>query len=83
MRRPALTTRERVAKQHRNMAPMIIEHSKRKALDDLESPSANKRIKNSHATAPETERRPLKVVPFPEKVCESGKQNMTRVGYAH
>ncbi|KAA6415320.1 MAG: histone acetyltransferase [Lasallia pustulata] len=67
MRRPALTTREPAAKRHSNMAPMVVEHSKRKALDDPDSPSANKRIKNAHTTSPETERKPLKVVPFPEK----------------
>lgn len=87
MTRAALTTREPAAKQHTNMAPMIIERksschvpstrrhtdlfadSKRKALDDPGSPSANKRIKNSHPAATEAERKPLKVVPFPEKVC--------------
>ena len=41
---------------------------KRKAAEEPDVPSANKRFKESHSHSPDTEKRPVKVVPFPEKV---------------
>ncbi|KAI4131918.1 MAG: hypothetical protein LQ338_001000 [Usnochroma carphineum] len=49
------------------MAPMILDNAKRKATDPLDDPAASKRIKNSHTASPEAEKKPIKVVPFPEK----------------
>ncbi|KZF22114.1 histone acetyltransferase GCN5 [Xylona heveae TC161] len=43
------------------------ENNKRKASEDLESTVANKRVKDSHEDSEEGEKKPLKVVPFPEK----------------
>ena len=42
--------------------------NKRKALDDLDSQASPKRAKSSHKALPETEKRAIKVIPFPEKV---------------
>ena len=41
--------------------------NKRKALDDPDAAKASKRIKNSRTLSPETEKLPVKVIPFPEK----------------
>ncbi|MCJ1464463.1 histone acetyltransferase [Pseudocyphellaria aurata] len=49
------------------MAPMIYEHSKRKASDLPDAPMPSKRIKNSHTLSPEIDRKPVHIVPFPEK----------------
>ncbi|MCJ1339260.1 histone acetyltransferase [Bachmanniomyces sp. S44760] len=46
---------------------MAQDHNKRKATDDGESLVATKRIKNSHTSSPETDKRPLKAIPYPEK----------------
>ncbi len=42
--------------------------TKRKATDEVDLPSANKRIKSSHSEAPDERKKVVKVVPFPEKV---------------
>ncbi|KAL8899703.1 MAG: hypothetical protein Q9192_001439 [Flavoplaca navasiana] len=49
------------------MAPITIEPTKRKASEPLDDLAAIKRIKNSHTATPEEERKPITVVPFPEK----------------
>lgn len=49
------------------MAPMIFDHSKRKASDLSDAPFPSKRIKNSHTISPELDKKPVHVVPFPEK----------------
>ncbi|MCJ1372671.1 histone acetyltransferase [Loxospora ochrophaea] len=46
----------------------MLKDVKRKASQDPDSPSTNKRLKNGHTPVPEPGKRPpLKVVPFPEK----------------
>lgn len=42
--------------------------SKRKATDPPDDLGTSKRIKNSHTASPEAENKPIKVIPFPEKV---------------
>ncbi|KAI9817101.1 MAG: histone acetyltransferase [Pycnora praestabilis] len=49
------------------MAPMREENGKRKAVDELDLLSANKRVKNSNSGSPDAPVRPAKVIPFPEK----------------
>ncbi|KAL9116506.1 MAG: hypothetical protein Q9187_006968 [Circinaria calcarea] len=49
------------------MAPMMLDHVKRKAPDDSDAPTSNKRVKSSHKPSPEIEKKPLKVIPYPEK----------------
>ena len=44
------------------------EDAKRKASEPLDDLAAVKRIKNSHTVTPEADKKPIKVVPFPEKV---------------
>lgn len=50
---------------------MCTSDSKRKAVDDPTTPSANKRVKSSHSDSPEPKKiqaLPAHPVPFPEKV---------------
>ncbi|KAI9806439.1 MAG: histone acetyltransferase [Piccolia ochrophora] len=49
------------------MAPLREENAKRKASDEPQTPTVTKRVKNSNSHTPDTERKPIKVVPFPEK----------------
>ncbi|OBT50216.1 histone acetyltransferase [Pseudogymnoascus sp. 24MN13] len=52
------------------MGPMKDDNSKRKAVDDPTTPSANKRVKSSHSDSPEPKKiqaLPAHPVPFPEK----------------
>ncbi|KAG7007040.1 histone acetyltransferase GCN5 [Physcia stellaris] len=49
------------------MAPIITENGKRKASDQPDDVVLKKRIKNSHTVTPEKEKKPINVVPFPEK----------------
>lgn len=50
-----------------DMAKALIE-TKRKATDGPDDPTSTKRIKNSLTESPERDKKPLKVIPFPEKV---------------
>lgn len=45
-----------------------VSDGKRKASDQPEDVVLKKRIKNSHTVTPEKEKKPINVVPFPEKV---------------
>ncbi|KAL8797008.1 MAG: hypothetical protein Q9195_000779 [Heterodermia aff. obscurata] len=49
------------------MAPIATDNGKRKASDQPEDIILKKRIKNSHTVTPEREKKPINVVPFPEK----------------
>ena len=43
---------------------------KRKASDELSSPTANKRIKHDESAEPEKKPTKVPAIPFPEKVCQ-------------
>ncbi|KAL8778018.1 MAG: hypothetical protein Q9194_002231 [Teloschistes cf. exilis] len=49
------------------MAPMILENAKRKASEPPEELAVSKRLKNSHPISPDEDKKPIAVVPFPEK----------------
>ncbi|RDL42394.1 Uncharacterized protein BP5553_02373 [Venustampulla echinocandica] len=70
-RRLRLATGELNSQAEFSMAPIKDNGFKRKAEDDLDTPSQNKRHKSSHSQSPEPERRELvkgvKPIPFPEK----------------
>lgn len=84
---PFIKGSRRARASRTNMAPMILEReykiqllqrtilmpcidSKRKAVDQPDFPTA-KRIKNSYSHSPEKDKKPINVVPFPEKVGNS------------
>lgn len=48
--------------------------SKRKAVDQPDIPTPNKRNKNSHTISPEKEKKTLAIVPFQEKVRQTMRQ---------